>query len=348
MIDPSRIAMNEDEACPSWVAAPLQGVPFGAELVGMDVASACDLSATTQQLVSSVWAAMVGSGGLVVLRGQAALQQDPGCLVRFARSLCKYAAGEARSELEPEGSAVPNLKAFAEGKALFGGDDVWLPSFPDVRRIGNLHEHGGPPHVKNRVGRQWHLDGHKGAEPLLSFILGVVPGPAGSETLFASGSHAYAALTPSMQRQAERATCVMSNRYRSGGPVAEDFERGLRMSADGLSVEQNVSVAQRLVSWDLDERRERPVHTHPDTGKKTLLIAPVALDRVEGVEGLDSNNPKQARQFVKELLAPGTADSYVYAHRCTSRHTATRQHPSCLINSYCCCAVRVLQGKKAT
>jgi alpha-ketoglutarate-dependent taurine dioxygenase len=120
------------------------------------------------------------------------------------------------------------------------------------------------------------------------------------------------------------------------------------MSADGLSVEQNVSVAQRLVSWDLDERRERPVHTHPDTGKKTLLIAPVALDRVEGVEGLDSNNPKQARQFVKELLAPGTADSYVYAHRCTSRHTATRQHPSCLINSYCCCAVRVLQGKKAT
>lgn len=318
---------GEDNACPSWAVAPLQGVPFGAELVGMDLAAACcdDSSATTQQrVVSSVWGAMVGNGGLVVLRNQAALQRDPGCFVRFARSLCSCAAGEAWSELEleidtSEDPATP--KAFTEGKALFGGDDVWLPSFPDVRRIGNLHEHGGPPHLKNRVGRQWHLDGHKGVEPLLSFILGVVPGPPGSETLFASGSNAYAALSPSVQRQAESATCVMSNRYRSGGPVAEDFERGLRMSVDGLCVEQDVSVTQRLDSWELDERHERPVHTHPDTGKKTLLIAPVALDRVEGVEGVDSNSPKQARQFVKDLLAPGTADACIYAHRCACRQS---------------------------
>ena len=98
--------------------------------------------------------------------------------------------------------------------------------------------------------------------------------------------------------------------------MAEDFERGLRMCVDGLSVERGVSPTQRLDTWELDERREHPVHVHPDTGKKTLLIAPVALDTVEGVEGVDRHSSQQARQFVKELLIPGTQDECVYAHRC--------------------------------
>ena len=64
-------------------------------------------------------------------------------------------------------------------------------------------------------------------------------------------------LSPKQQAQAEAATCVMSNRYRSGGPVAEDFERGLRMAESGLQVEVAVPRDARLSSWSLDERRVR-------------------------------------------------------------------------------------------
>jgi alpha-ketoglutarate-dependent taurine dioxygenase len=321
---------------PPLAVVPLEGGIFGAEVLGLDLAAAA--AADEPTLVAQLWAATVGHGGLIVVRGQAGLQRDPARFVRFTRGLCRCAAGALEPEPEADVPAEPTEPtAFAEGKALFGGSDVWLPGFPDIRRIGNLHEHGGPPHVKNRVGRQWHLDGHKGAEPLLSFILGVVPGPPGSETLFASGSHAYDALSPAQQQRAESATCVMSNRYRSGGPVAEDFEKGLRMCAEGLSVEQGVAATERLDTWALDERRERPVHLHPETGRKTLLVAPVALDCVEGVEGVDRDSPHQARGFVKELLTPGTSDACVYAHSC---ELPTVPCNAVLCSAACCACAR--------
>ena len=104
------------------------------------------------------------------------------------------------------------------------------------------------------------------------------------------------------------------------------------MCVEGLSVKQRVPATQRLESWELDERYEDPVHVHPDTGDRTLLIAPVALDRVEGVQGVDSDSAWQARQFVKDLLAPGTADECVYAHRCALPRLATQALPKqCII-----------------
>ena len=80
------------------------------------------------------------------------------------------------------------------------------------------------------------------------------------------------------------------------------------MSADGLRVERGVAPEQRLPSWTLDSRRERAVTPHPDTGAKTLLLAPVALDYVEGFE------PEESRRLVEGLLAPGVAPGRVYSH----------------------------------
>lgn len=207
--------------------------------------------------------------------------------------------------------AEPQHVAFAEGKQLFGSSDIWVPGFPDVRRIGNLHLHGGPPHVLSKVGRQWHLDGHKGAgEPLLSFILGVEPGPQGSETLFASGYAALEALPEKTRAVAETVACVMSNRHRSGGPVAQDFELGLRMAENGLRLVRGVDPEKRLSSWTLDERIERPVVMHPATGRKALLLAPLALDRVVGME----DDMEGGRYFLEELLSPGVEEERVYSH----------------------------------
>ena len=75
------------------------------------------------------------------------------------------------------------------------------------------------------------------------------------------------------------------------------------MSPDGLSVEVSVDPTQRLESWELDERRERPVSLHPDTGRKTLLIAPVALDRVEGVEGVGESAVSSRRQLQLRVMS---------------------------------------------
>mmetsp|Transcript_4254 Transcript_4254/g.8502 ORF Transcript_4254/g.8502 Transcript_4254/m.8502 type:complete len:148 (+) Transcript_4254:3-446(+) len=102
----------------------------------------------------------------------------------------------------------------------------------------------------------------------------------------------------------------MSNRFRSGGPVAEDFERGLRMSDNGLRLQDGVDPANRLASWSLGEHHERPVSIHPQTHRTVLQIAPVKLDHVVGME----NDVVAGRSLIEELLIPGTTDEHVYAH----------------------------------
>ena len=50
--------------------------------------------------------------------------------------MCSCASGERAEEARSRLAQ----KAFAEGKQLFDASDVWVPGFPDIRRIGNLHE----------------------------------------------------------------------------------------------------------------------------------------------------------------------------------------------------------------
>ena len=155
---------------PALVVSPLSGALFGAEVSGLDLAGG-----VADRTIRELWAANISHGGLLVIRGQDRLPDEPAAFHSFAQRMCSCASGERAEEARSRLAQ----KAFAEGKQLFGASDVWVPGFPDIRRIGNLHEfegHENTKHVLNRVGRQWHLDGHKGAEPLLSFILGVVPG----------------------------------------------------------------------------------------------------------------------------------------------------------------------------
>ena len=77
----------------------------------------------------------VKNDGLLFIRGQQALSDRPAALLAFARGLCRVAAGEPP---ELEGQTAPAPRAFAEGKQLFGGDDVWLPGHPSHRRDCHL------------------------------------------------------------------------------------------------------------------------------------------------------------------------------------------------------------------
>ena len=57
-----------------WSVVPLQGLPFGAELRGVDLLAWDELTtrsaeADRRRVIAELWAAIVASDGLVVLRG---------------------------------------------------------------------------------------------------------------------------------------------------------------------------------------------------------------------------------------------------------------------------------------
>ena len=118
---------------------PLDGKPFGAEVRGVTIADG-DIDADSARRLATL---LVQHNGLLVLRGQQTLQHHPLQFLRFARAVTA-AAGATVDFDEDERST-----AFAEGKQLFGGNECYLPGFPDIRRIGNLHEHGGREPVRD-------------------------------------------------------------------------------------------------------------------------------------------------------------------------------------------------------
>mmetsp|Transcript_1841 Transcript_1841/g.2150 ORF Transcript_1841/g.2150 Transcript_1841/m.2150 type:complete len:128 (+) Transcript_1841:2-385(+) len=87
---------------------------------------------------------------------------------------------------------------------------------------------------------------------------------------------------------------------------------GLRMSANGLRLERGVAEdARRLRLWTLGERLERPVHVHPDSGRKALCIAPLGLDHVVGME----EDIEGSRSLIERLLSHGIREERTYRHR---------------------------------
>ncbi|WP_227003402.1 TauD/TfdA dioxygenase family protein [Kozakia baliensis] len=158
--------------------APLKpGSGFGAEIIGLDIATADD--ATLDEVVDAF-----NRHGALLLRGQ---KLDPADLMRFIRRVGT-----------PEGHTIK---------------DFTLPGFEEIYVLSNRIENGRPIGAHND-GVGWHTDYSYKEEPVMSTMLYAVEVPVeGSDTLIADGVAAYEALPAERRKALEKLRLHHSYRH---------------------------------------------------------------------------------------------------------------------------------------
>ena len=108
--------------------------------------------------LSALWTAMVEAKGLLILKGQQELRHNPAAYMNFSERLLRVAGGRDPSKSREHSPrctwrALPRLPSRlirittpgARHGAFHGNFHVGSSNvgWPDIRRVGNLHEHGG-------------------------------------------------------------------------------------------------------------------------------------------------------------------------------------------------------------
>ena len=170
-------------------------------------------------------------------------------------------------------------------------------------------------------GGNWHSDTTYLPQPPLATLLYAVETPAhGGDTLFASTSAAYEALSAGMRRMLDRLVGVNSAGLKHGG---------------GRHQLHKTINSMRLHDIDNAERYEAEhpaVRTHPETGKKALYVSRSHTVRFRGMSEEESRpliDWLQAHQTRPEFTCrvrwePGTLT--VWDNRCTQHNAVNDYH----------------------
>ena len=160
----------------------------------------------------------------------------------------------------------------------FGALDVHpivegLPDFPELLRV---HKPAGE---SASFGTGWHTDNSFLEAPSLGTVLYAtqIP-PHGGDTLFASMTRAYAALSEPMQSFLSRLTAVHSAARAYDPAVTGDA----KYRGDGPMKYRHSDVIEREVVHPI-------VRTHPDTGQQSLYVNPMFTQRIEGLHAAESD-----------------------------------------------------------
>jgi alpha-ketoglutarate-dependent taurine dioxygenase len=126
-----------------------------------------------------------------------------------------------------------------------------IEGFPEIIPVVKLE------HEKQNFGGIWHSDtSYLDTPPMGTMLIAREVPPYGGDTLFASGAHAYEALSVGMKRMLDGLIAVNTSAKADVTRTREDRVR------DGAKTE----VRQEFVS-------EHPVvRTHPETGRKALYV----------------------------------------------------------------------------
>ena len=136
------------------------------------------------------------------------------------------------------------------------------PGYPQIAEVRK------EPGQKTNIGGGWHTDHSYDQVPALGSILLAreVP-PFGGDTLFASMSHAYDALSDGLKRTLEQLRAVHSSRHVFGAASQYVKESGDRLgNTDNATQDASHPVVMR----------------HPETGRKTLYVNPGFTLHFEG------------------------------------------------------------------
>jgi taurine dioxygenase len=142
------------------------------------------------------------------------------------------------------------------------------PGYPQIAEVRK------EPEQKSNIGGGWHTDHSYDQIPALGSILLAreVP-PFGGDTLFASMSHAYDALSDGLKRTLEQLRAVHSSRHVFG--AASEY---VKNAGDRLG---NTDAAAQDASHPV-------VMRHPETGRKTLYVNPGFTLHFEGWTAAES------------------------------------------------------------
>jgi len=237
---------------------------LGAEVTGIDVAKISDSQFET---LRQAWN---DAEGFLVLRAQTL---EPEEHVAFARRFGPL-FGEADQFQE---SVLKNL----------------LPGQPALYRVSNKKDAKGEPLGRERAGTYWHSDVSFRREPAqASLLYGIEVPDNGGDTMFASLSKAYAALSDAMKRLLGTLDAV------------HDFR---------VAAVSSGSYAQSdLANQDFDGKN-RAIHPvvvrHPETGRPTLYVNPGFTSHLDGFDQAESD------ALLRFLYTHCQRPEFIYRHR---------------------------------
>ncbi|MFN0161593.1 MAG: TauD/TfdA dioxygenase family protein [Burkholderiales bacterium] len=124
------------------------------------------------------------------------------------------------------------------------------------------------PHERNNFGGIWHTDtAYLETPPMATLLIARELPPYGGDTLFASGTAAYEALSPGMQRMLAGLKCVNTSAKADVTKTRED-----RIKDAPTEQSKKELVAEHPV-----------VRTHPETGRKSLYVNSAHTARFAGM-----------------------------------------------------------------
>ncbi len=262
MIRPMSATLSETHAnTAGFTVTPLSALA-GAEVTGIDVSKPI-----SDEEFSALKKAWLDHNGVLVIRDQTLTPEQH---LAFSRRF-----GPLFGEAEQLQDTVKKYL---------------LPGHPGIYRVSNKVE-DGKPLGRARAGTYWHSDVSFRKRPAMASILYAIEiPPVGGDTLFASMSAAYDALSPAFKSKLEGLRAVHDFAVAAGTSYAPDvIERG---------------------DFDGQNRYIHPVViTHPETGRKALFVNPGFTAQVEGF------GPEESRALLQFLYRHATQPEFVYRHR---------------------------------
>ena len=233
---------------------------IGVEIEGADLAGALD-DTTMNEILT-----LLNHNGVAVMRGQKlGIEQFMG----FGRRIGPL--------------AVHSLRQFSK------------PGFPELMVNSNIIEDGKPVGLADG-GQHWHTDGAYLEKPYRATILYAVEipiehGVALGDTMFASTSAAYDALTPDMKDR-------LSTRR---GVHCHGVARAKKAKSLALDAEQQAVLSNSV---------EHPaIRTHPYTGRKCLYVNPGSTLR------LTDTDEDESDRLLATLFEHVSQPQFIYRHK---------------------------------
>ena len=209
--------------------------------------------------------------------------------------------------------SLDELEAFTLQMGAFGKDPFIkpMPGRPNVLELRRE-----PDEKATNFGAGWHSDWSFQDQPPAATILHakVIP-PVGGDTLYADGSRAWEALSPTFQAMIAplRAVHSAARPYGSAGFYAKEEGR------TGMKI---------LPSVEADKAHTHPlVRSHPVTGRKALFVNPVYTIGIEGM------TEAEGAALLGFLFKHMTEERFVYRHRWAPNMLTMWDNRCCLHNA---------------
>ncbi len=270
---------------------PLPGATFGGLI---EVADGRAFVEAAEARPRALPEALNGRGGLLLVKGLAAVSDDPGLLVRLSRPFGAEVEDYARTTnrlnlLHPDDSRIVRISNLPPVN-FAPPEPPDPPTRPD----------GGPP-IRFPHRRGWHTDqSFRRPPPDISLFYAHRPAPRGQgQTLYADGAGAYDALPPDLKA------------------VADDLH-GLHVAPfTGHGEDDVVQGRPRKPLNEKDGPVAQPVvRLHPETGRKALYLCErEQMDWVRGpFVGMEPGPGGEGARLLYRLMEHFTRDRFTYAH----------------------------------